>query len=57
MLTLAPEFVILRDNFNSRINTVFKFYYQAWTLWSIAAAYGAYSLLADGGQPLPSRLD
>jgi uncharacterized membrane protein len=39
ILILAPEFVYLRDQFGYRINTVFKFYYQAWMLWSIAAAF------------------
>jgi YYY domain-containing protein len=39
LLVLAPEFVFLRDVFSSRLNTVFKFYYQAWLLWSIAAAF------------------
>jgi uncharacterized membrane protein len=29
----------LRDLFGYRINTIFKFYYQAWLLWSLAAAY------------------
>ncbi|HEX6387094.1 MAG TPA: DUF2298 domain-containing protein, partial [Anaerolineae bacterium] len=29
LLTLGPEFVYLRDNFGVRLNTVFKFYYQA----------------------------
>lgn len=46
-LTLVPEFVYLRDNFGGRINTVFKFYYQAWTLWSIAVSYAVYSILFD----------
>ncbi|MBE2182322.1 MAG: hypothetical protein IAE89_02745 [Anaerolineae bacterium] len=44
MLTLAPEFVYLRDNFGTRMNTIFKFYYQVWLLWSIAAAYGVYAV-------------
>ena len=55
-LTLVPEFVMLRDNFGSRINTVFKFYYQAWAMWSLAAAFGAYSFLADAKPRLPARL-
>src|SRR5690606_25913489 len=46
-LTLIPEFVYLRDNFGYRMNTVFKFYYQAWVVVSIAAAYGLYSVFAD----------
>lgn len=41
LLTLVPEFVYLRDQFGTRMNTIFKFYYQAWLLWSIAAAYGS----------------
>jgi len=40
LLVLVPEFVFLRDLFGYRINTIFKFYYQAWLLWSMAAAYG-----------------
>ena len=43
-LTLVPEFVYLRDLFGYRINTIFKFYYQAWLMWSIAAAYGTITL-------------
>ncbi|MBC7226851.1 MAG: hypothetical protein H5T61_06410 [Thermoflexales bacterium] len=38
-LTLAVEFFYLRDHFGIRMNTVFKFYFQAWTMWGIAAAY------------------
>lgn len=39
LLTLAPEFVYLRDQFSWRMNTIFKFYFQAWIVWSIAATY------------------
>jgi len=39
LLTLAPEFVYLRDQFGTRMNTIFKFYFQAWILWSAAGAY------------------
>lgn len=44
-LTLAPEFVYLRDQFGWRMNTIFKFYYQAWMLWSLAAGIGVAILL------------
>ena len=40
-LTLVPEFVYLRDQFGWRMNTIFKFYFQTWILWSLAAAYGS----------------
>ena len=40
IMLLGVEFVYLRDQFGWRINTIFKFYYQTWLLWSIAAAYG-----------------
>ena len=39
LLTYLPEFVFLRDNFGNRMNTVFKFYYQSWLLFGVAAAY------------------
>lgn len=38
-LTLFPEFFYLRDQFGKRMNTIFKFYFQAWVIWGIAAAY------------------
>lgn len=41
LVVLGPEFFFLRDVFGSRMNTIFKFYYQAWLLWAIAAAYGS----------------
>lgn len=47
ILILVPDFVYLRDNFGYRINTVFKFYYQAWMLWSLAAAFGTAYLLQN----------
>jgi uncharacterized membrane protein len=40
LIVLVPEFIYLRDQFGTRMNTIFKFYYQGWLLWSIAAAVG-----------------
>lgn len=41
LLTIFPEYLYLRDQFGTRMNTIFKFYYQAWILWGIAAAAGS----------------
>jgi len=38
-LTFTPEVVYLRDNFGWRMNTIFKFYYQAWLLLGLAGAF------------------
>ena len=46
LLVLAPEYVYLRDQFGTRMNTIFKFYYQAWILWSIVAAYATATLFS-----------
>jgi YYY domain-containing protein len=45
LLVLVPEFVYLRDNFGQRLNTIFKFYYQAWVFFGVAAVFGLEYLL------------
>jgi YYY domain-containing protein len=44
-LTLVVEFFYLRDAFGTRMNTVFKFYFQAWIMLGCAGAYGTWWLL------------
>ena len=44
-LSLIVEFVYLRDSFGVRMNTVFKFYYQAWVMLGCASAYAVWWLL------------
>jgi len=43
-LTGSVEFLFLRDSFGTRMNTVFKFYYQGWALMGLASAYAAYGV-------------
>ncbi|NIM92537.1 MAG: hypothetical protein GTO18_02320 [Anaerolineales bacterium] len=44
ILVLFPEYVYLQDTFGTRMNTIFKFYYGAWILWGLAAAYATVSI-------------
>jgi YYY domain-containing protein len=44
LLTLSVEFFYLIDNFRVRMNTVFKFYFQAWVLMAIASTFAIYWL-------------
>ena len=51
LLTLGPEFIYLRDNFGVRLNTTFKFYYQAWAMFGVAAVVGLDYLWATRRSP------
>ena len=42
----GAELFHISDQFGNRMNTVFKFYYQAWLLLGIAGAVGMYYMLA-----------
>jgi YYY domain-containing protein len=46
LLILGTEFFYVGDVFNSRMNTVFKLYYQAWMLLAIAGGFSLYYLTA-----------
>ncbi len=46
---LAIEFVYIRDLFGTRMNSVFKFWFQAWQVWAVAGAYTITRLLSSRG--------
>ena len=44
LICLGTEIVYIRDVFESRMNTIFKFYYQAWLIWGVLAGYALWWL-------------
>ncbi len=44
LLPLGTEFVFIRDLFNNRMNSVFKLYYQGWTLLAVGGGYAAFAV-------------
>ncbi|MFN3705976.1 MAG: DUF2298 domain-containing protein [Thermoflexales bacterium] len=49
LTALGVEFLFVRDLFGTRMNTVFKLYYQTWWLWSIALGSAAVWLWSQKG--------
>lgn len=49
VLILGTEFFYIQDVFGNRMNTLFKIYYQAWTLFGIATAVAILTLWRDAG--------
>jgi uncharacterized membrane protein len=47
LLILGTEFFYVGDVFNSRMNTVFKLYYQAWLLLALAGGFALYYLASN----------
>jgi YYY domain-containing protein len=48
-LVVVPELGFVLDGFGTRMNTVFKLYYQAWLLLALATSYGTYVALLEKG--------
>ena len=47
LVCLGTEIVYIRDGFegaSARMNTIFKFYYQAWLIWGVLAGYALWWL-------------
>ncbi len=45
-LVLVTEVFFIHDVFGNRMNTIFKVYYQAWTLLAVASAYAIVQMVA-----------
>jgi YYY domain-containing protein len=49
LVCFGTEIVYIRDGFegqSARMNTIFKFYYQAWLIWGVLAGYALWWLAA-----------
>ena len=55
LLILGSELIFIQDQFNSRMNTVFKLYYQAWLFLSVAGAFVLYELAGSLKLPRLAR--
>ena len=55
-LAFSVEYIYLADTFGTRMNTVFKFYYQTWALWGVGAACAIGWMLEDSGLWMPFRV-
>ena len=54
-ITILTEFFYIRDVFNGRFNTLFKIYYQVWTLVGIAGAIAIVLLWQRAAASTPKR--
>jgi YYY domain-containing protein len=56
LLVLGTEFFYVGDVFNSRMNTVFKLYYQAWMMLALAGGFSLYYLACRWRFSFPREL-
>ena len=55
-LVLGTEFVYILDVFNSRMNTLFKVYYQVWTIMGAVSAFAVVILWQAAGRSIAGRV-
>ncbi|HEX2916815.1 MAG TPA: DUF2298 domain-containing protein [Chloroflexia bacterium] len=53
VINFGTELIIIRDVFNARLNTLFKFYYQSWVMFGLAAAYAVWRFVAWAWKQAP----
>lgn len=51
VVALIPDYFYIKDIFRVRLNTVFKFYFQTWVMWAVAATCATYALLTAEDRP------
>jgi uncharacterized membrane protein len=51
VITFGTEIFFLQDVFHSRLNTLFKFYYQVWIIWGAMAGFALWWLLSWAFSP------
>lgn len=56
LLILGTEFFYVGDVFNSRMNTVFKLYYQAWVMLAVAGGFALYYLASRWRSSFPREM-
>jgi YYY domain-containing protein len=56
LLVLGTEFFFVGDVFRSRMNTVFKLYYQAWMMLAVASGFAVYYLTSRWRASFPRAL-
>ena len=49
-ICFGTEVIYIRDVFESRMNTIFKFYYQTWLIWGVAAGYATWRVTGVAGR-------
>lgn len=47
LLVIGAEFFYIQDLFDRRMNTIFKVYYQAWTLFAVASAVAVVAIVQE----------